>query len=74
MPKVKPLIRTDLLEDDISSEIASGMAMTKMSIKDLAVATGINYSTLTKRIGRTGDIKTLRIGELIRIRKVLDRR
>lgn len=74
MPKIKPLIRPDPLETDVISEIASGMAQTKTSMKDLARLTGINYSTLTKRIGRTGDIKTLRLGELILIRKALAQR
>lgn len=74
MSRVAPLIRTDPLESDITAEIASGMASRKIGIKQLSRMTGINYSTLVKRIGRTGDIKTLRIGELIRIRKALNMR
>lgn len=73
MPRVKPLITPDPLELDLSGEIASGMAKMKINIKDLSEITGINYSTLVKRIGRGGDIKTMRIGELIRIRKALKR-
>ena len=73
MARTKPLIRPDPLEDEISSEIAAGMAMKKITIKDLAKMTGINYSTLVTRIGLRGDIKTLRVGELIQIRKALRR-
>lgn len=73
MPRVV-LTRPDPLETDLMEEIAGGMATSKITVKDLARLTGINYSTLVKRIGRTGDIKTLRIGELIRIRKALCRR
>lgn len=69
MPRVKPLIRPDPLEDELISEIGAGMAVKKMTILDLADKTGINYSTLKKRL--RGDIKSLRIGELILIRKVL---
>ena len=74
MPKVKPLIRPDPFENEIISEIASGMACMKLTVKDLSDLTGINYSTLVTRIGKNGDIKSLRIGELIRIRKVLEMR
>lgn len=69
MPRVKPLIRPDPLEDELIAEIGAGMAVKKMTILDLADKTGINYSTLKKRL--RGDIKSLRIGELILIRKVL---
>ena len=72
MPKVC-LVSPDPLETDLTEEIAAGMAAARITAKDLARMTGINYSTLIKRIGRTGDIKTLRIGELIRIRKALRR-
>ena len=73
MPKVKPLIKPDPLEKDITAEIASGMALAGISIKELAAMTEINYSTLVTRIGKNGDIKSLRIGELIRIRSVLSK-
>lgn len=73
MPKVKQLISQDPLEKDLIEEIAAGMAAKRITAKDLADMTGIKYPTLVKRIGRSGDIKTLRIGELIRIRKALRR-
>ena len=75
MPRVRPLAAPDPLETEIISEIAAGMAQAKITIKDLADLTGINYSTLNKRIGKkSGDIKTLRIGELIKIRKAIRRK
>lgn len=71
MARTKPLIRPDPFEDEIISEIAAGMAVKRFDIKKLSECSGINYSTLVTRIGKNGDIKTLRIGELIRIRKAL---
>ena len=71
MPKVKPLIKPDPLEDDIISEIAAGMAGKNLNIKGLSDRAGINYSTLITRIGMRGDIKRMTIGELIKIRKAL---
>lgn len=71
MPKVKPLIKPDPLEDDIISEIAAGMAVKNLNIKGLSDRAGINYSTLITRIGMRGDIKRMTIGELIKIRKAL---
>lgn len=73
MPRVKPLIKPDPLEADIRSEIASGMARMQINAKELSKMSGIRYKTLMNRIGRSGDIKTLRIGELIAIRKALRR-
>ena len=73
MPKVKPLIRTDPLEHQIRSEIASGMGQMQITARELSRMTGINYNTLAKRIGKGGDIKSLRLGELIEIRKVFKR-
>lgn len=70
MPRVKPLIRTDPLEAQLRSEIASGMARMQINAKELSKMTGIRYSTLITRIGKGGDIKSLRIGELIEIRRV----
>lgn len=74
MPRVRQLAAPDPLETEIVTEIAAGMAQARITIKDLALLTGINYSTLAKRIGKGGDIKTLRIGELIRIRKAIRRK
>ena len=71
MPRIKPLIRPDPLETSIRSEIASGMVNKQINIKELSKMTGIRYSTLIDRIGKGGDIKSLRIGELIAIRRVL---
>lgn len=71
MPKVKPLVKPDPLEVELRTEIGAGMARLQISPKELAYITGINYSTLMKRIGRKGDIKSLRIGELIAIRRAL---
>lgn len=71
MPRTKPLIRPDPLEAAIRSEIASGMARKQLNAKDLSKMTGIRYSTLITRIGKGGDIKSLRIGELIAIRRAL---
>lgn len=73
MPKVKPFIKKDPLEDEIKAEIAAGMAVLQLTTKDLSEITGINYSRLRTRIGKNGDIKMLRIGELIKIRKALRR-
>lgn len=72
MPRVKPLgVRADPLEAQICSEIASGMACKQINVKELSKMTGIRYSTLITRIGKGGDIKSLRIGELIAIRRAL---
>lgn len=70
MPRVKPLIRTDPLEAEIRSEIASGMARMQINATELSKLSGIRYKTLMNRIGKGGDIKSLRIGELIAIRRV----
>ena len=74
MPRVKPLgVRADPLETQLRSEIASGMARMQINAKELSKLSGIRYSTLIARIGKGGDIKSLRIGELIAIRKVFQR-
>ena len=72
MPRIK-LIRPDPLEAELRSEIASGMARMQINAKELSKLSGIRYSTLITRIGKGGDIKSLRIGELIEIRKVFER-
>ena len=70
MPRVKPLIRPDPSEQKILSEIGAGMMQMQLNQQDLARLSGINPNTLSKRIGKGGDIRTLRLGEMIAIRGV----
>lgn len=73
MPKVKPIIRPDPVIEKVRAEIGAGMAVSKLSITDLSRLSGIKYGTLVKRIGRHGDITTMRLGEYVDIMKALNR-
>ena len=70
MPRVKPLIRTDPLEADIRSEIASGMARLQINQRELARRAGLEPSTLCRRMK---NVRSMRLYELWAIRKVFER-
>ena len=65
MPRVKRF--TDQREDEVMRLIGGIMGSMKWSYKDVADVTGIKYTTLLSRIGRTGNIGDLRLSEYIAI-------
>jgi len=73
MPRVKPLIRPDPWKIEILSEIGGGMKALGITQNELADRARINRATLSRRIGKKGDISTMTLGELEAIRKVLRR-
>ena len=74
MPRVKRLgVRADPWKTEILSEIGSGMKTLNITQNELADRAGINRATLSRRIGRKGDVSTMTLGELEAIRKVFRR-
>ena len=73
MPRVKPLVRPDPWRKEITTEIWGGMKTMGLTIKDLSELSGIKRTTLQARIGKGGDIGSMRLDELESIRKVLRR-
>ena len=73
MPRVRPLARPDPWESEIRAEIGAGMAAMRISQKELAKMAGIKPTTLSMRIGKKGDIGSMRLSELYAIRKVFRR-
>ena len=61
MPRVKKY--TDSREEEVMQLIGAIMGSLKLSYKDVADMTGIKYTTLLSRIGRTGNIGDLRLCE-----------
>lgn len=72
MPKVKQLAR-DPWKTELRAEIGAGMAAMQITQNDLARLTGIPPTTLSLRIGKRGDIGSMRLSELYAIRKVFKR-
>ena len=68
MPKVKPLTRLDPLELEVKTTIGRILAVGRMTIKDMSKRTGINESTLRKKIGPSGNIGELRLKEYMKIK------
>ena len=73
MPRVKPLIRPETWKLEIMSEIGGGMKQLNITQNELADRAGIDRSTLSRRIGKRGNISTMTLGELEAIRKVFRR-
>ena len=73
MPKIKPLARPDPWRSEITAEIWGGMKSMGLTIQDLSKMSGIKRTTLQSRIGKNGDIGSMRLDELESIRKVLRR-
>lgn len=70
MPRVKPLIRPDPFQQQILAEIGSGMMVMGITQRELADRAGIERSTLSRRIGKNGNIASMTLGELTAIRNV----
>lgn len=64
MPRVKALIRTDPREVEVKQKIGGILALLHGNNTRLAELTGIKYGTLMKRIGKGGDIGSMRLSEL----------
>lgn len=64
MPRVKALIRTDPRETEVKNKIGGILMQLGGSKVRLAQLTGINPNTLQKRIGKSGDIGSMRLREL----------
>ena len=73
MPRVRPLARPDPWESEIRAEIGGGMKQLNITQNELADRAGIGRSTLSRRIGKSGNISTMTLGELEAIRKVFRR-
>ena len=73
MPRVKELIRKDPREIAIREEIGAGLYSKGLSITDVARMTGLKQSTLYKRLGRGGDLGSMRLSEYWKLQDVLKR-
>ena len=58
------------VNDDIRAEIGSGMMVMGITQRELADRAGIERSTLSRRIGKNGNIASMTLGELTAIRNV----
>ena len=74
MPRVKRLITEDPTKTAVRSEIFGILGSLKISQAELAKMTGIKPSTLSKRIGKHGDIGGLRLNEYLAIKRVAERK
>lgn len=72
MPRVKQLAR-DPWKAELRAEIGAGMAAMQISQKDLSRLTGIPPTTLSLRIGKRGDIGSMRMDEYEAIKAVFKR-
>lgn len=70
MPRVKPLGRLNPQEVEVRAWIGAGMGALQMNQAELARRAGLDKQTLSNRIGRSGDIGSMRLKELWAIRKV----
>ena len=68
MPRVRALIRPDPIDVEVKTTIGRILAVGGMTIKDLSKRTGINESTLRKKIGPSGNIGELRLKEYKKIK------
>lgn len=64
MPRVKPLIRPDPRETEVLDELGAALSAMKISKKELAKRTGIEYTKLCRRFRNVGE---MRLDELWRI-------
>ena len=67
------MIRPEAWKLEIMSEIGGGMKQLNITQNELADRAGIGRSTLSRRIGKSGNISTMTLGELEAIRKVFRR-
>lgn len=72
MPRVKRLITEDPIKTSVREEIYGILGSLKISQAELAKMTGIKPSTLSKRIGKHGDIGGLRLNEYLAIKHVAE--
>ena len=73
MPRVKELRTPHRVELEVKTLIGAVMQIGKLNISDLSKLTGIDDATLGRRIGKSGDIGTMRLDEYIAIVKVAER-
>ena len=73
MPRVKPLGREDPLRVQIRSEIHGVMGALRMSQGQLAGKIGISQQTLSNRVGKGGNIGSLRLDEYIAIKRLAEK-
>lgn len=74
MPRVKRLVTEDPIKTSVREEIYGILGSLKISQAELAKMTGIKPSTLSKRIGKRGDIGGLRLSEYLAIKRVAERK
>lgn len=72
MPKVKQLA-AEPWRAEIRAEIGAGMAAMRINQNELAKLTGIPPTTLSKRLGKNGNIGAMRLEEYEAIKKVFRR-
>lgn len=70
MPRVKALTKEDPTKAAIRAEVREIMGYLNVSQAELARMTGIPASTLSLRIGRRGNIGSLKLDEFLAIRRV----
>lgn len=70
MPRVKALTKEDPTKAAIRAEVHEIMGYLNVSQAELARMTGIPTSTLSLRIGRRGNIGSLKLDELLAVRRV----
>jgi hypothetical protein len=70
MPRVKRMGVKDPREDAVREEIGAIMGKMQLSQAKLAKMTGIKPTTLQKRIGKGGDVGSMRLSELWKIQDV----
>ena len=72
MPRIaKP--KPHRIETEVSLVIGAIMQIGKLNIAQLSKLTGIDDATLARRIGKSGDIGSLRLNEYIAIVDVAER-
>ena len=72
MPRVKQQAR-DPWKAELRAEIGAGMAAMQITQNDLARLTGIPPTTLSKRLGKNGNIGAMRMEEYEAIKAVFRR-
>lgn len=73
MPRVKRLIAEDPAKTAIREEIFGILGRMNISQGELARLSGIKASTLSNRIGKHGNIGSLKLDEYLRIKQVAEK-